>query len=91
VAVNGTQGTDHGTGGAAFVLGGGVHGGRVLADWPGLARAERYEGRDLRVTTDLRSVFKSVLADHLRLPGAVIEQTVFPGSAAVRALPLLRA
>ena len=91
VAVNGTQGTDHGTGGAAFVLGGGVHGGRVLADWPGLARAERYEGRDLRVTTDLRSVFKGVLADHLRLPGAVIEQTVFPGSAAVRALPLLRA
>jgi uncharacterized protein (DUF1501 family) len=91
VAVNGTQGTDHGTGGAAFVLGGSVHGGRVLTDWPGLARAQRYEGRDLRVTTDLRSIFKGVLADHLRMPGAVIEQTVFPGSAAVRALALLRA
>jgi uncharacterized protein (DUF1501 family) len=91
VAVNGTQGTDHGTGGVAFVLGGGVRGGRVLADWPGLARAQRYEGRDLRVTTDLRGIFKGVLADHLRMPAAVIEQTVFPGSEAVRALSLLRA
>ena len=91
VAVNGTQGTDHGSGGAAFVLGGAVHGGRVLGDWPGLARAQRFEGRDLRATTDLRSVLKGVLGDHLRVASAVIEQTVFPGSAAVRALPLLRA
>lgn len=91
VAVNGTQGTDHGSGGAAFVLGGAVQGGRVLADWPGLARAQRFEGRDLRVTTDLRSVLKGVLGDHLRIPGALIEQAVFPDSAAVRALSLLRA
>ena len=91
VAVNGTLGTDHGTGGAAFVLGGAVHGGRVLADWPGLARAQRFEGRDLRITTDLRSVLKGVLGEHLRLPTQLIEQTVFPGSASVRALPLLRA
>ena len=90
VAVNGTQGTDHGTGGAAFVLGGAVHGGRVLADWPGLSRSQRFEGRDLRITTDLRSVLKGVLGEHLRLPNAVIEQTVFPGSSAARALPLLR-
>ncbi len=91
VAVNGTQGTDHGSGGAAFVLGGAVHGGRVLADWPGLSRAQRYEGRDLRVTTDLRAVLKGVLGDHLQLPNAVIEQTIFPGSGSVRATPLLRA
>ena len=90
VAVNGTQGSDHGTGGAAFVLGGAVHGGRVLGDWPGLARAQRFEGRDLRVTTDLRSVLKGVLGDHLRVPSSTIEQTVFPNSAAVRALPLLK-
>ena len=90
VAVNGTQGTDHGSGGAAFVLGGAVAGGRVLGDWPGLARAQRYEGRDLRVTTDLRSVLKGVLGDHLRVPSAVIEQTVFPASAQVRAMPVLR-
>ena len=91
MAVNGTQGTDHGTGGAAFVLGGAVHGGRVLADWPGLAKAQRFEGRDLRVTTDLRGVLKGVLGEHLRVPTSVIEQTVFPGSAAVRAVPLLKA
>ena len=90
VAVNGTQGTDHGTGGAAFVLGGAVQGGRVLGDWPGLARAQRFEGRDLRITTDLRSVLKGVLGDHLRVPNAVIEQTVFPNSAAVRPASLLR-
>ena len=91
VAGNGSQGTDHGTGGAAFVLGGAVHGGRVLADWPGLARAQRHEGRDLRITTDLRSVLKGVLGAHLRVPDSVIERTVFPGSAAVRAAALLRA
>lgn len=91
VAVNGTLGTDHGSGGAAFVLGGAVRGGRVLADWPGLARGQRHEGRDLRVTTDLRSVLKGVLGEHMQVPSNVLERTVFPGSAGVRALPLLRA
>src|SRR6185436_18931265 len=50
VAINGTQGSDHGTGGAAFVFGGAVKGGRVLVDWPGLAKKDRFEGRDLRTT-----------------------------------------
>ncbi len=90
VAVNGTLGTDHGTGGAAFVLGGAVRGGRVLADWPGLARAQRFEGRDLRITTDLRAVFRTVLAEHLRVPRAALDAEVLPGSAALPALPLLR-
>ena len=89
VAVNGTQGSDHGTGGAAFVLGGAVHGGRVIADWPGLAKAQRYEGRDLRITTDLRALLKGVLADHLHVPTATIERAVFPGSATVQALSIL--
>jgi hypothetical protein len=82
VAANGTMGTDHGSGGAAFVLGGAVRGGRVLADWPGLAPGARYEGRDLRTTTDLRAVFRSVLADHLQVPTARLDQEVFPDSAA---------
>jgi uncharacterized protein (DUF1501 family) len=90
VAINGTLGTDHGSGGAAFVLGGTVAGGRVLGDWPGLARSQRYEGRDLRVTTDLRSVMKGVLADHLQLPRPAIEEAVFPSSSAVRPLAVLR-
>ena len=78
VAVNGTLGTDHGTGGAAFVLGGAVRGGRVVADWPGLAKAKRFEGRDLRMTTDLRAVLKGVLGDHLHVASRTLERDVFP-------------
>ncbi|MEP7299027.1 MAG: DUF1501 domain-containing protein [Burkholderiales bacterium] len=90
VAVNGTLGTDHGTGGAAFVLGGAVKGGRVIADWPGLAKRDRYEGRDLKITTDLRAVMKSVLADHLQVSAAALDTTVFPGSAGSAKIALLR-
>ncbi len=85
-AINGTRGTDHGTGGAAFLLGGAVRGGRVLADWPGLAPAQLHEGRDLRPTTDLRSVMKSLLRDHLGVPQRHLDADVFPGSAAARYL-----
>jgi uncharacterized protein (DUF1501 family) len=90
VAVNGTQGTDHGSGGAAFVLGGAVRGGRVLADWPGLAPKDRFEGRDLRVTTDLRAAIRPLLTDHLQLPRAAIDSLVLPGSGGLRPLDLLR-
>ncbi len=89
VTVNGTQGTDHGSGGVAFVLGGAVKGGRVLADWPGLARHERHEGRDLRVTTDLRAALRPILTDHLGVSRAALDQTVLPGSAGIRPLDLL--
>jgi uncharacterized protein (DUF1501 family) len=91
VAVNGTQGTDHGSGGAAFALGGAVRGGRVLADWPGLAPKDRFEGRDLRTTADLRALFKAVLHDHLRIARASIDTSVLPGASGVRPLDLLRA
>src|SRR5712691_6252447 len=67
-ATNGTRGTDHGTATAAFLLGGAVQGGRVLADWPGLSSRSLYQGRDLKPTTDLRSVLKGVLSEHLRVP-----------------------
>lgn len=85
-APNGTNGTDHGTGAAAFLAGGAVNGGRVLADWPGLARGALYEDRDLRPTTDLRAVFKGVLADHLRIASAALEREAFPASDAARPL-----
>ena len=91
VAVNGTLGTDHGTGGVAFVLGGPVKGGGVVADWPGLAKSQRYEGRDLKITTDLRAVLKGVLADHLQIATRSLDSEVFPGSEKVRPLALLRA
>lgn len=89
VTANGTQGTDHGTGGASFVLGGAVQGGRVLADWPGLKPKDRFEGRDLRTTTDLRAVLMGVLSDHLQIPSKVLNTEIFPGSASVKPLSLL--
>ena len=79
VRINGTGGTDHGTGGVAFILGGAVAGGRVLANWPGLR--DLYENRDLAPTMDLRSLAKGLLRDHLRLPPAALAQA-FPASEA---------
>ena len=81
-AVNGTRGTDHGTASAAILLGGAVSGGRVITDWPGLRASDLYDGRDLRPTADLRSVFKGVLAEHLGLPDSLLAKTVFPDSRA---------
>ena len=81
--INGTVGTDHGTATAAFLAGGAVAGGRVIADWPGLKTGDLYEARDLKATTDLRAVFKGVLADHLGLSSDVLARAVFPGTPGV--------
>ena len=81
-AANGTRGTDHGTGSAAFLLGGAVAGGRVLADWPGLSARNLYQQRDLKPTLDLRSVMKSVLHEHLQIASSALEHDVFPDSSA---------
>jgi len=83
VRVNGTNGTDHGTGGVAFLLGGAIAGGRVAGDWPGLS--ELFENRDLLPTTDLRALAKALLGGHLRLPTAAVAQA-FPGSESVGAM-----
>jgi uncharacterized protein (DUF1501 family) len=79
VSENGSGGTDHGHGTAMFVMGGGVGGGRLVGRWPGLAPGERYQGRDLAVTTDFRDLFGEVLARHA---GATRLDSVFPGHAA---------
>jgi uncharacterized protein (DUF1501 family) len=84
--INGTEGTDHGTGTIALLAGGAVKGGRVISDWPGLKPASLYEGRDLAPTTDLRAALKGVLHDHLGLADRVLAQTVFPDSAPVKAM-----
>jgi uncharacterized protein (DUF1501 family) len=81
--VNGTHGTDHGTGTAALLAGGAVAGGRVVADWPGLKPERLYQGRDLYPTTDLRGVLKGLLGSHLGLTPKALAETVFPDSAAV--------
>ncbi len=83
-AANGTRGTDHGTAGCAFVLGGAVAGGRVLADWPGLAPRDLHDGRDLRPTTDLRALFKSVLHERFGVSESALAREVFPHSDAIR-------
>ena len=90
IAPNGTMGTDHGSGGAAFVLGGAVKGGRVVSDWPGLAAKDRFEGRDLRVTTDIRAALRGILAEHLQVSRAALDTLVLPGSAGLKALELVR-
>jgi uncharacterized protein (DUF1501 family) len=85
-AINGTRGTDHGTATAAFLVGGAVAGGRVIADWPGLSAGALYQGRDLVPTLDLRAVLKGLLAEQLSVPSRALEQAVFPGSAAAKPL-----
>ena len=82
--INGTNGTDHGTGTIALLAGGALKGGRVIADWPGLKNANLYEGRDLAATTDLRAVLKGLLKDHLRVTDQALAGNVFPGSADVK-------
>jgi uncharacterized protein (DUF1501 family) len=76
---NGNRGTDHGHAGALFVIGGHVKGGKVHGKWPGLEQEQLYEGRDLALTTDFRSVFAEVVSDHL---GARATEKIFPGFAA---------
>ena len=91
-AMNGTRGTDHGSGGCAFLVGGAVRGGRVLADWPGLARAALLDNRDVRPTLDLRSVFKGVLDEHLHVDAQTLATRIFPDSSGARPLKgLMRA
>jgi uncharacterized protein (DUF1501 family) len=78
VAENGSRGTDHGHGNAMFVIGGSVKGGRVYGTWPGLAVHDRYEGRDLAVTTDFRDVFAEIVTTHLGASASTAAK-VFPG------------
>jgi uncharacterized protein (DUF1501 family) len=72
---NGNRGTDHGHAGALFVIGGGVKGGKVYGKWPGLEQEQLYQGRDLALTTDFRSVFSEVAVRHL---GASRVDKIFP-------------
>jgi len=82
--INGTEGTDHGTATVALLAGGAIKGGRVIADWPGLAAANLYQDRDLKPTTDLRAILKGVLRDHLRVDERALASSVFPGTVALK-------
>jgi uncharacterized protein (DUF1501 family) len=83
---NGNRGTDHGHGNAMMVIGGGVRGGRVYGKWPGLEVEQRYDGRDLAVTTDFRDVFGEIVTRHMGVtdgrpvfPGYAMSEAKFPG------------
>jgi len=76
VAENGNRGTDHGHATTMLVLGGSVKGGKVYGRWPGLAREQLFEGRDLAVTTDFRTLFSEVAGRHL---GVAQPAALFPG------------
>lgn len=76
---NGTNGTDHGTGSAALMLGGPVSGGRVIADWPGIREQDLYQQRDLRPTIPLEGVLSGAIAEHFTLDPALTFETLFPG------------
>ena len=87
-AENGNRGTDHGHGNAMMLIGGPVKGGRVYGKWPGLKPEQRFEGRDLAITTDFRDVFNEVITGHLQLSKDGISR-VLPGYTAAQTLGLI--
>lgn len=89
-AINGTGGTDHGTGGLAILLGGTVKGGRIIADWPGLGQAALHEGRDLKPTTALDAVLTGAIAGHFGLDPVLAARMLFPGGSGKPLAGLIR-
>ncbi len=87
VEENGNAGTDHGHGSMMMVMGGPVQGGKVYGKWPGLEKEQLFEGRDLAVTTDFRSVLGELIRGHL---GQKDLGPVFPGYQLGDPLGLLR-
>lgn len=77
--LNGSNGSDHGTGGVMVMAGGALRGGRVLGDWPGLSETSLFERRDLMPTRDLRSLMGWVLHSQFGLPVTTLETSIFPG------------
>ena len=80
VEVNGTRGTDHGTGGLMMLLGGVVDGGNIKGDWPGIQKKDLYQGRDLAPANDVTAVLKGVLRDHLGIDRQTLDTKIFPNS-----------
>ena len=79
VHVNGTRGTDHGTASAAMLFGGSLaKGGRINADWPGLAAGQLYESRDLKPTMRFEALVTEALSAHYGIEPERFRRTVFP-------------
>ncbi len=87
VAANGTGGTDHGTAAAAMVVGGAVHGGRILSDWPGLEQRNLFEGRDLKPTMGLDALIASTVAETFKLDPERTTKVLFPDAVRGKVIP----
>ena len=77
VLENGTQGTEHGYGTAGLLAGGAISKSRVISNWPGLAKNEQFEQRDLMSTIDYRSVCAACIENALGLDHDLIAEKVF--------------
>ncbi len=82
--INGTGGTDHGTGSTALVLGGRLKPGGIIGNWPTLKQTALFENRDVAPSLDLRGLFKGVLGEHMGVDRGALETTVFPDSATAK-------
>lgn len=88
VQENGNGGTDHGYGNVMWLLGGAIQGGKVYGKWPGLAKSELFEQRDLKVTTDFREVIAQILASQFKLNSQQMGR-VFPDFTPTQTVSLL--
>jgi uncharacterized protein (DUF1501 family) len=88
VQENGNGGTDHGHGNVVWAMGEAVKGRQIYGKWPGLSSSQRYEGRDLAVTTDFRAVIATILVNHLHLNSSQVSQ-VLPGYPTANPLPII--
>jgi uncharacterized protein (DUF1501 family) len=77
-AENGSQGTDHGTGGLSIIMGGNVAGGKIVGDWPGLDHTRLYEKRDLAPTNSMEALSAILLRDHLKISEKNISDAILP-------------
>jgi uncharacterized protein (DUF1501 family) len=84
-AINGTNGTDHGTASAALLMGGGLRGGRVMADWPGVAPGALFEARDLKPTLAMEALVSGAVAGHFRLDPALVARRLYPAQQSLQA------
>jgi uncharacterized protein (DUF1501 family) len=89
VAANGTGGTDHGTGAVAMLVGGAVQGGRIVADWPGLAPANLQDGRDLKPTLALDALVVAACSESFGVDPDRLKSVLFPYGTRSKPLPRL--
>ncbi len=75
---NNSNGTDHGTGSLAMVMGNPVNGAIINdgANWPGLTNL--FQGNDLMWVTDFRDLYGEILSGHVGLDAATINN-IIPG------------